>query len=137
MIVSKVTYTGQLHTTLQHERSGQLIITDAPPDNNGKGEAFSPTDLLATSLATCMLTVMGIYAEQHGLDISGSMATVDKTMADQPRRVQAIAIEMNVIDRGLGDVHRKRLHDTALNCPVYHSLSENLEKKLNLTFVKG
>jgi putative redox protein len=137
MIVSKVTYTGQLHTSLHHERSGQLIETDAPPDNNGKGEAFSPTDLLATSLASCMLTVMGIYAEKHGLDISGSMATVDKSMADGPRRVQAIIVDMTVVDRDLGEVHRKRLRDTALNCPVYRSLSENLEKTLNLHFVNG
>ena len=94
MNTSEVVYKGELRTTAIHLKSGQQIITDAPTDNNGKGEAFSPTDLLATSLGCCMLTVMGIVAKRHNINMDGTKVEVLKVMADSPRRVSEVHIEM-------------------------------------------
>ena len=89
-MTSKVTYTGGLRTTSEHLRSGNTFITDAPVDNNGLGEAFSPTDTVATGLASCMLTVMGIKARDMGVDMDGATAAVTKHMASDPRRISKI-----------------------------------------------
>ena len=92
MATSKITYNGGLRTTSVHERSGNEIITDAPVDNQGKGEAFSPTDLLATSLGNCMLTIVGIASASHGFNIDGATVEVTKIMAENPRRVSEIVV---------------------------------------------
>ena len=105
MKTSTVIYKGDLRCQLTHERSAQSFITDAPPDNQGKGEAFSPTDLLSTSLAACMFTIMGIYARNKGISIEGSEAIVTKRMsAEAPRRVAGIEIEFIIKLKG-GDAH--------------------------------
>ncbi|HAE13641.1 MAG: OsmC family protein [Chitinophagales bacterium] len=134
MIVSKVTYTGKLHTEAVHLASGSRIQTDAPVDNHGKGEAFSPTDLLSSSLACCMFTMMGIVAERHEMDISGSYASVEKIMESDPRRVGTIIIRMTIADRGLSEKQKEILEHTARTCPVLLSLSGEMVKELDLSF---
>src|SRR5690606_41678901 len=102
-MTSKVTYNGNLRTTCVHIRSGNQYITDAPVDNNGKGEAFSPTDTVATGLASCMMTMMGIKARDLGVDLKGSTAMVTKHMAADPRRISKIELILELP----GDVSEK------------------------------
>lgn len=129
-MTSTVTYLGDLRTEAIHVLSGNKIITDAPPDNQGKGEAFSPTDLCATSLASCMMTLMGISARNHNLDINGTSATVNKIMAADPRRIARIEIVFAMPDRNFTDVQKKILETAARTCPVHFSLSEGLEESI-------
>jgi putative redox protein len=126
MKISKITYLGELRTEAQHLKSGKIILTDAPPDNNGKGEAFSPTDLLATSLGSCMLTVMGIVAARHELDIAGTQVDISKIMEVNPRRVVGIIVEMTFPKNGFSDKDKQLLEQTALTCPVAKSLHPDL-----------
>lgn len=129
MATSKITYNGLLRTTATHIQSGTQIISDAPVDNQGKGEAFSPTDLMATSLASCMFTIMGITAKAHGLNIDNAQAQLTKVMATEPRRVSAIHITFNFPEaNNYSDKDKKILAHAALNCPVYHSLHPSIEK---------
>lgn len=109
MTTSTVTYNGKLRTTAIHLKSNTQIITDAPVDNHGKGEAFSPTDLLATSLASCMLTIMGIKAESMRLDINDSKAEVTKVMSSDPRRVAEIHVKITVTGARLGMLIKESL----------------------------
>lgn len=117
MTTSKVTYQGHLRTTAIHLQSNNEIITDAPIDNQGKGEAFSPTDLLATSLASCMLTIIGIKAADMDIDITGTIAEVTKVMAADPRRVSEVHIVMTFMQT-LDDRTQKIFYNTALGCPL-------------------
>lgn len=128
-MTSKVTYLGELRTECKHLLSGQKIITDAPPDNQGKGEAFSPTDLTATSLATCILTTMGIRAKE--LDITGARAEVTKIMASDPRRISRIEVKITMPKNGFSDKDKKVLEAIARTCPVALSLSENIEQVID------
>jgi uncharacterized OsmC-like protein len=128
MKISKITYLGGLRTEAQHLRSGKIILTDAPPDNNGKGEAFSPTDLMATSLGSCMLTVMGIVAERHALDISGTEVEITKIMDANPRRVVEIIVEMTFPKNGFSGKDKQLLEQTALTCPVAKSLHPDIRQ---------
>lgn len=128
-MTSKVTYLGDLRTECKHLLSGQKIITDAPPDNQGKGEAFSPTDLTATSLATCILTTMGIRAKE--LDITGARAEVTKIMASDPRRISRIEVKITMPKNGFSDKDKKVLEAIARTCPVALSLSENIEQVID------
>lgn len=130
MKISKITYLGGLRTEALHLRSGKIILTDAPPDNNGKGEAFSPTDLLATSLGSCMLTVMGIVAERHALDIAGTEVEITKIMDANPRRVVEIVVEMTFPKNGFSDKDKQLLEQTALTCPVAKSLHPDLKQNV-------
>src|ERR1044072_1343908 len=100
MKTSRIIYKGNLRTEATHIRSGQTILTDAPVDNNGKGEAFSPTDLLATSLGNCMLTIMGIVGGRHQLSIEGTSVEITKIMAENPRRVAEIIVEFSMPSNG-------------------------------------
>ena len=130
MVQIDVQYTGELHCDARHGPSGATLSTDAPVDNNGKGEDFSPTDLVAAALGTCMLTVMGIVAEKKGTDLGDAKASVEKGMSsDLPRRIVKIAIEITV---PLAEDHpqREALEAAALNCPVYHSVHSDLEKAI-------
>ncbi len=129
-MTSKVTYLGDLRTEATHLASGQTIITDAPVDNHGRGEAFSPTDLAATSLATCALTIMGIAARNHGLDIDGATAEVTKIMAADPRRIARIEVRITLPAKGYTAKQRKVLETAGRNCPVMYSLGEGVEKAL-------
>jgi uncharacterized OsmC-like protein len=128
-MTSKITYLGELRTECKHLLSGQKIITDAPPDNQGKGEAFSPTDLTATSLATCILTTMGIRARD--LDITGARAEVTKIMASDPRRISRIEVKITMPKNGFSDKDKKVLEGIARTCPVAHSLSEKIEQVID------
>lgn len=133
MITSKITYLGELRTRCEHIRSGENIITDAPVDNNGKGEAFSPTDLTATSLGTCMVTIMGLSAKNHGLSIEGAELEVTKIMSAAPRRIAEIHIVINMPANSFTEKDKKLLETAAKTCPV--ALSLHPEIKQNLTFV--
>jgi uncharacterized OsmC-like protein len=127
MSTSKVTYIGNLRTENEHLKSGATFITDAPTDNNGKGEAFSPTDTVATGLANCMLTVMGIKARTMEVELAGSSAVVTKTMASDPRRIAKIEIRLQM-PADISAKHQKILENTGNTCPVHHSLHPEIEK---------
>ena len=129
MNTSEVIYTGELRTTAIHLKSGQQIITDAPTDNNGKGEAFSPTDLLATSLGCCMLTVMGIVAKRHNINMDGTKVEILKVMADNPRRVSEIYVDMTFPKNNYSQKEKDLLEHTALACPVAKSLHPDIKQK--------
>ena len=128
----KVEYKGQLRTISTHIKSGEQIITDAPTDNNGKGEAFSPTDMVANSVATCMLTIMGITAEKRNFNIDGICATVEKIMAANPRRISKLNIEVKFPKKNYTSEQKELLEKVALKCPVLMSIHPNIEK--NVTF---
>lgn len=123
--ISTVRYTGNLHNDLIHLQSGDTISTDAPTDNNGKGEAFSPTDLLATSLAACAMTIMGMKAADLGVDLAGARAEVDKEMAANPRRVAGVKVDF-YLSADLDARSRVVLEAAAHTCPVAKSLSADL-----------
>ncbi len=129
MSTAKVTYLGNLRTRCEHLKSGSEYITDAPVDNNGKGEAFSPTDTVATGLANCMLTVMGIKAGDIPVSLDGSLAIVTKTMVANPRRISRIDVIMELPSE-VDTKSRKILENTARNCPVLHSLHPDIEKAI-------
>ena len=126
MSTAKVTYVGNLRTECEHLKSGATFITDAPTDNNGKGEAFSPTDTVATGLASCMLTVMGIKARDLTVNLDGSTAMVTKTMDSNPRRISKIEVALSLPSATVKE--RKILENTANTCPVHHSLHPDIEK---------
>jgi uncharacterized OsmC-like protein len=129
-MTATVTYLGELRTEAKHLHSGTTIITDAPLDNQGRAEAFSPTDLCATSLASCMLTIMGISARNHGLDITGATATVHKIMAANPRRIARVEIHLTMPDNGFDDGQKKLLETAGRTCPVSFSLAAGIEQEL-------
>jgi putative redox protein len=128
-MTSTVVYEGDLRTTCTHLRSGNAFETDAPIDNNGKGARFSPTDLMATSLATCMLTVMGIKARNMGFDLDGVKVEVEKIMKSEPRRVGGINLTFH-IPESLGHLDEKTrqiLRHTGNTCPVQQSIHPDIE----------
>ncbi len=129
-ITAQVAYHGDLRCKSTHVKSGDTFITDAPVDNNGKGAAFSPTDLVATGLASCMLTVMGIKAQELGVIIDGSSASVIKTMAAAPRRISQI--DVHVTMKGGSDKRTQLiLERVATTCPVYNSLHPDIVKNIS------
>jgi len=132
-MIAKVVYSGNLRTKATHVASNQKIITDAPIDNHGKGEAFSPTDLVATSLASCMMTIMGIIADRNQINIDGTIAEVKKNMGENPRRISEIRIEFNFFN-SISLEDRKKLERVAKSCPVSNSLSKNLSEILNFIY---
>ncbi|MBP92542.1 MAG: osmotically inducible protein OsmC [Flavobacteriaceae bacterium] len=126
-MTATVTYLGDLRTENTHVQSGNSFITDAPVDNNGKGAAFSPTDTVATALANCMLTVMGIKAQDMGYNMEGTTVQVTKTMASNPRRISKINVVLSFPQ--LASIKtRKILEHTANTCPVHYSLHPDIEK---------
>jgi putative redox protein len=130
MATVETIYIGELRTNNTHLQSGTQIITDAPTDNQGKGEAFSPTDLLATSLGTCMLTTMAIRTAKDNINLDGAKCSVTKVMAVNPRRVSEIVVDFT-FPIAYTDEQKKLLEDAALTCPVYYSLNESLVKTVN------
>jgi len=132
-MTSKVTYLGDLRTSSIHIQSGSEIISDAPLDNNGKGEAFSPTDTVANALSSCMMTVMGIKARDLNVDFVGSTAAVTKIMQTDPRRISAIEIvfDMQVFT---DEKTKTILERTAMTCPVFLSLHPEIEKKISFNW---
>ncbi|MCB0375672.1 MAG: OsmC family protein [Sinomicrobium sp.] len=133
-MTAEVIYTGHLSTRCRHLRSGSEFITDAPVDNNGRGEAFSPTDTVATALASCMFTMMGIKARDLEVDLTGATARVTKIMASGPRRIAAIKVEMNFPVR-VDEKTRKILEHTAMTCPVHYSLHPDIEKQITFNWM--
>lgn len=132
-MTSKVTYLGNLRAESVHIKSGNSYITDSPTDNNGKGEAFSPTDTVATGLASCMLTVMGIKAGDMDVDMSGTTAEVTKTMASNPRRISKIEIVLNFPFKADNKI-KKILEHTAKTCPVHYSLHPDIERDITFNW---
>ena len=132
-MTSKVTYLGNLRAESVHIKSGNSYITDAPTDNNGKGEAFSPTDTVATGLASCMLTVMGIKAREMNVDMSGTTAEVTKTMASNPRRISKIEVVLNFPFEA-DNKTKKVLEHIANTCPVNQSLHPDIERDITFNW---
>ena len=132
-MTSTVVYNGELRTTCTHLRSGSFFETDAPIDNNGKGERFSPTDLMATSLATCMVTVMGIKARNMGFDLNDIKVDVEKIMKSEPRRVGGINLTFYIPEHlnNLDDKTKQILKNTAATCPVQFSIHPDIEVNIN------
>ena len=133
-MTSKIIYQGDLSTQAIHIRSGNNIITDAPTDNNGKGEYFSPTDLLAASLGSCMLTIIGIYSIKNDLDIKGASAEITKVMTNNPRRVETIRVNLDFSGLNLSSKTQNVFKRLAENCPVALSLNKEIKQELNFTF---
>ena len=132
-MTSKVTYKGGLRTKARHIQSGKSIVTDAPVDNQGKGEAFSPTDLVATALASCMLTIMGIVAERNSIELKGTTAEVEKIMGTMPRKISEIKIKI-LFNKNFDKRTKRKLESAALACPVSNSLNKNLEESIKFIY---
>lgn len=137
MVEINVKYEGGLHCKAVHKPSGVVLETDAPVDNHGKGESFSPTDLLAASLAVCYLTTMGIAAEERGIKLNGATCRIEKHMsADKPRRVAKLVAEI-VLPKGIPLDKRGTLEAVAMHCPVAKSIHPDIDIDLNLHFPDG
>ena len=132
MVTAKVHYQGNLRTQATHIKSDTQLITDAPTDNNGKGEAFSPTDLIATALASCMITIMGIKARNKGINIDGIDSKITKVMSSNPRRISEIIISLKMPKSDISSEDQKLLEKVALTCPV--ALSLHPDVKQTITF---
>lgn len=133
-MTSKVTYNGELRTTCIHLRSGNEFITDAPVDNNGLGRAFSPTDTVATGLASCMITVMGIKARDLEVDLTNSLAEVTKHMASDPRRISKIEIHL-LLPAHVSKKNRAILERIGNTCPIHYSLHPDIEKVITYNWI--
>jgi uncharacterized OsmC-like protein len=127
-------YLGSLRTQAVHTQSGNTILTDAPTDNNGKGEAFSPTDLLSSALCSCMMTIMGILAEREKIDLKGLKAEVVKVMAENPRKVKEVRITFTHANLNATSEQKEKLKRAALTCPVALSLSDSLTQTVTFDF---
>ena len=132
MATATVKYLGGLRTECTHLQSGTVIHTDAPTDNHGKGEKFSPTDLVATAYASCMISIIGIYCKEHGHTYENGFATVTKIMAASPRRIGKLVIDIDLRNNGWDEATIEKVKRAALACPVAKSVSEDME--LEITF---
>lgn len=132
-MTSKAEYLGDLRVKNTHLQSGNIYLTDAPTDNHGKGEAFSPTDTVATALGNCMLTTMGIKAESADINMQGTIAEITKTMASNPRRISKIKVVI-YFPQNYSDKLKKTLQNTALHCPVLESLHPEMGKEINFFY---
>lgn len=134
MVEISVEYQGELHCEAIHGPSGRRLTTDAPVDNQGRGESFSPTDLVATALGTCVATIMGIYAQRHELDLTGMKVRVEKHMStDQPRRIMRLPVTIHV-PQALSDRHRQAIETAAGHCPVHQSLRADIDAPLTFVY---
>jgi len=134
METARTVYLGGLRTSATHVRSGNTLITDAPVDNKGKGEAFSPTDLLATSLGSCMMTIIGIAAQTHNFDVDGTEIRITKIMAENPRRVSEVIVEFDFPERVYSEKEKAIIWNAAKTCPVFLSLHPDLIKTIRMNF---
>ena len=134
MIAIKTQYSGSLRTQAVHLKSGITIITDAPPDNNGRGEAFSPSDLVCSALSSCMMTIMGILAQREGVELTGLTSDVVKIMDNNPRKIKEIQITFNHPRLEATDLQKEKLKRAALTCPVALSLSESIKQTVQFNF---
>ena len=127
-------YLGGLRTQDTHQKSGNQIITDAPPDNNGKGEAFSPTDLVCAALNSCMMTLMGMMADREAVDIKGMTSEITKIMAANPRKIAEIQIRFSRPGLKATEDQKQKLKHAARTCPVALSLSEGIRQSIDFDF---
>jgi uncharacterized OsmC-like protein len=136
MPTAHITYLGEYRTNATHLQSGTTIITDAPTDNHGKGEAFSPTDLCATSLATCIITTMAIVGNRDGITLEGTEIDVTKIMTSEgPRRIAAIEVTLNIPAQGISDEQKQKLTNTAHTCPVSLALHPDIKQIIALNWL--
>ena len=133
MNMANIIYQNNLRTEAEHIASGEKIFTDAPVDNNGKEQAFSPADLVATAIGSCMITIMAIAAEKYGIDVSGTDASVEKIMDSKPRRIKEIIIRIG-INKDIEKKDRNHLENAALACLVSKSLHPDLVKKMRFIY---
>ncbi|WP_310381550.1 OsmC family protein [Flavobacterium sp.] len=133
-MTSKITYLGDLRTTSTHLQSGTEILTDAPTDNHGKGEAFSPTDLVANALGSCMVSIMAIKSKDLNLDLNGSTVEVTKVMQAEPRKIAKIVIVLNMTI-ATTDKNKIILERAAMICPVFLSLNTDIEKEISFNWL--
>ena len=134
MATARIEYLGNLQTKCTHLKSGQELITDAPVDNNGKGSAFSPTDLLATAYVSCMVTIMGIYCDQNDIEFKSCTADVTKEMASGPRRVHRLTIDFDLSGNDWTTDQKNKIIKAGEACPVAMSVSDDMEVMINYTF---
>ncbi len=134
MATAHVSYIPHLRTRSEHLRSGSVIETDAPVDNNGRGELFSPTDLVASALASCMLTIMGIYCDNHGIPFKGAEVDVTKIMESNPRRIGEIILKMDFSANGWDEATFEKVVRAGKACPVQHSLSKDVKVTYDLNY---
>ncbi len=135
MNTSELEYQGELRTIATHVFSGTSIFTDAPLDNHGKAQSFSPTDLLATALASCMITVMGIEANKHNIDLTGTKLFIQKQMAINPRRVSKVIIHFDIKSSVISEKEKSMLEDIALNCPVAKSINTEIKQEITFSYL--
>lgn len=131
----KTIYKGNLRTEITHIQSGSKIITDAPLDNNGKGESISPTDMLAASLGSCMLTIMGMSATTHGFDIDGTEIEISKVMGTEPRRIVEIGVTFN-FPRDYDDRVKRFIENAVKSCPVEQSIHPDIKRVITYNYKK-
>jgi len=136
METAKTKYIGDLRTEMTHVRSGSVVTTDAPVDNKGKGEYFSPTDLVASALGSCAFTIMGIAAREHGFSIDGASCKITKIMTDKPRKIGEIKIEFDLTSNTYTENQKKILDHCVKTCPVALSLNESVFQNVTLIFKK-
>jgi len=134
MVTMKGIYLGELRTEVTHLKSGNKVITDAPPDNNGKGEAFSPTDLTCASLNSCMMTLMGMLAQREQINLAGMKSEIVKIMAANPRRIAEIHITFTHAELKADDIQKEKLKRAALTCPVALSLDPSIKQEVTFNF---
>lgn len=134
MVTMTGIYLGELRTQATHRKSGNKIITDAPPDNNGKGEAFSPTDLTCASLNSCMMTLMGIVAQREGIDLTGLRSEIVKIMVPSPRKIAEIQITFIHDHLNATDRQKEKMKRAALTCPVALSLHDSIKQTVQFNF---
>jgi uncharacterized OsmC-like protein len=138
MPTALVVYRGELRTACTHQASQTEILTDAPVDNHGKGQAFSPTDLVATALGACMMTIMGIVAERHGWNLEGTQIEVQKVMsANPPRRIAEIFLQLTFPAGDYPEQKRQILENAARTCPVALSLHPDLQQFYHFNYPQG
>ncbi|MBO9641102.1 OsmC family protein [Siphonobacter aquaeclarae] len=131
MATAQISYLGELRTEATHLQSGTRILTDAPVDNHGRGEAFSPTDLVATALGSCMMTIMGIVARRDGIDLVGTTIDITKGMAASPRKINRVEVALTMkTGKPLSDEEKKKLEHAAHTCPVALSLHPDIEQAI-------
>ncbi|MBA5629727.1 OsmC family protein [Moheibacter lacus] len=134
-MTSKIIYKGDLRTEMTHLQSGTIVETDAPTDNNGKGERFSPTDLVATALGSCMLTIMGIAGNTHNINIEGTEVDITKIMTSAPRKIGEIIVKLTMKGQdSYSDKEKAILENAALTCPVFLTLSEDVKKTVEFVW---
>lgn len=133
-IMATIEYLGELRTQARHLKSGNLVVTDAPIDNLGKGEAFSPTDLVSGALCSCMMTIMGQVADREGIDLKGLSADVIKIMSTNPRKIAEIQVTFTHTALQATEVQKQKLRNAAKTCPVALSLAESLKQTVIFNF---